>query len=321
MKNKIGIFISHTWKDKAFARRLAIDLGKAGATVWFDEGEIKIGDSLLTTISKGIEKMDYLVVILSPESVESNWVKVELKMAMHEEVVFEKVKVLPILYKKCDLPYFLKHKLYADFRSEENYGESINQLISNLGLTTKSISPGNYDLKMIRRSQELHIEDIKGENVKLIEKTVFEATKTGIDSYTESVQADGSIRDIIISPGTFVNQYTEEGMLYLISEFGTILNKGDRIKRTFQCVFVDTFTDDNCYWIKQPSDPIEQLSVIIKFPKERYFNRFFTSKKTSRYETKCEYKAKKDVIEGHPSLVWTLENPDPEAKYKIEWFW
>ena len=69
-----SIFLSHNHDDKAFARRLAKDLQQAGIRVWFDEAELKIGDSLIEKIRQGIDEMEYVGVVLSPNSVESPWV-------------------------------------------------------------------------------------------------------------------------------------------------------------------------------------------------------------------------------------------------------
>lgn len=130
-----GVFISHNHKDKPFARRIADDLRRAGANVWIDEAEIRLGDSLVEMIRRGIDDMDYLAVVLSPDSVKSNWVRKEVKTAYEQEVEGKRVKVLPLLYKECKPPKFLGDKLHADFSSEENYEEALEFVVERLGLT------------------------------------------------------------------------------------------------------------------------------------------------------------------------------------------
>jgi hypothetical protein len=39
-------FISHSWKDKALARRIGRRLGHRGACIWIDEAEMQLGDRL-----------------------------------------------------------------------------------------------------------------------------------------------------------------------------------------------------------------------------------------------------------------------------------
>jgi hypothetical protein len=130
-----GVFLSHTWRDKPFARRLAADLTRLGARVWIDEAEIKLGDSLIEKIRSGIDEMDYLAVILSPASVDSPWVQREVDIAMNQEIEGKRVKVLPLVYKKCDLPVFLKGKLYADFSQPKSYSSGLDLIADRLGFS------------------------------------------------------------------------------------------------------------------------------------------------------------------------------------------
>lgn len=134
-QKKPGIFISHNHKDKPFVRRVADDLRRAGAQVWIDEAEIQLGDSLIEKIRSGIDGMDYLAAVLSPDSVKSNWVRKEIKIAHEQEIEGKRVKVLPLIYKSCKLPKFLEGKRHADFSSEENYEKELALVVERLGLT------------------------------------------------------------------------------------------------------------------------------------------------------------------------------------------
>jgi light-regulated signal transduction histidine kinase (bacteriophytochrome) len=131
---KPSIFLSHNKIDKQFARRLATDLKLAGAEVWFDEAEIKLGDSLISKIENGIDVTDYLGIVLSPDSVNSSWVRKEVEIALNKEILGKKVIVLPFLYRECKIPGFLLGKKYADFRSEENYISALNEIKAKLDL-------------------------------------------------------------------------------------------------------------------------------------------------------------------------------------------
>lgn len=75
--NAPSIFLSHSHSDKCFATKIAADLREAGAEVWIDEAEIKLGDSLIDKISEAIDSVDYLAALLSAKSVESEWVRLK----------------------------------------------------------------------------------------------------------------------------------------------------------------------------------------------------------------------------------------------------
>ena len=55
----INVFISHNYKDKPMARKIAKELDKYGIKVWIDESEIRLGDSLIEKIRDGLDHMDY----------------------------------------------------------------------------------------------------------------------------------------------------------------------------------------------------------------------------------------------------------------------
>lgn len=127
-----SIFLSHNSIDKPFVRKLANDLRRQGFYVWVDEAEIKLGDSLINKIREGIDKVEYVGVVLSNNSINSEWVKYEIDIAMNQEIEGKKIKVLPIMLEKVDPPAFLKGKLYADFTTKENYSRGLKLIIERL---------------------------------------------------------------------------------------------------------------------------------------------------------------------------------------------
>lgn len=87
-----------------------------------DNWSLTAGDSLLEKLGEGIESSDRLVAFLSPESVESNWVKKEIATGVIMELAEEKGLgqkfVIPAALKPCKIPWMLKDKLYANFTNK-----------------------------------------------------------------------------------------------------------------------------------------------------------------------------------------------------------
>lgn len=127
-----SVFLCHSKNDKEFARRLAADLTRAGARVWLDEAEIKVGDSLVKKIGDGLMEMEFVGIVLSPDSVASEWVQRELATALKLEIDERCVKALPILLRDCAIPPLLADKLYADFRDPTNYAAALEKVIAAL---------------------------------------------------------------------------------------------------------------------------------------------------------------------------------------------
>ena len=129
----LKVFICHAAEDKRFARKLANDLRTLGLDVWFDEWSMLPGDSLYHKIEQGIRSSAWFIIILSPSSVQSKWCKRELREAMEEEFERNKVYVVPVLYRDCRLPAFLRDKIWIDCRARK-YREAIPVLRRRFGL-------------------------------------------------------------------------------------------------------------------------------------------------------------------------------------------
>lgn len=73
------VFISHASEDKdEVVRPLAQALKQAGLTVWYDELELRIGDSLRRKIDQGLANSRFGVVVLSQAFLRKGWPKYEL---------------------------------------------------------------------------------------------------------------------------------------------------------------------------------------------------------------------------------------------------
>lgn len=129
-------FISYFTGDKEFARRIAGDLKNRGLHIWRDEGEIDIGDSISDKIQEGLKRCFTFIIILSPESLERPWIKEELRAAYNLRLA-EDLKIIPIVYKDCELPVFLSVYRFADFREEKNYTEQMEILSRSVSNAVK----------------------------------------------------------------------------------------------------------------------------------------------------------------------------------------
>lgn len=116
------VFISYSHSDRDFATRLAEQLVRHRATVWIDQWELLVGDSLIERIEAALEEASALLVILSASSVQSDWCRKELNAGLLKELEEKRVVILPVLLEDCKIPLFLRDKLYADFRTDFDEG-------------------------------------------------------------------------------------------------------------------------------------------------------------------------------------------------------
>jgi hypothetical protein len=124
------VFLSHSSRDKPVIRQLATDLTAAGVTVWLDEQNIRVGDSIPESIAQGLASSDYFLLALSEHSVSSEWVKRELNAALVGEINRRKVHILPILLSPTEIPPIIADKKYADFT--QSYRAGLEELLRSI---------------------------------------------------------------------------------------------------------------------------------------------------------------------------------------------
>ena len=127
-----GVFICHSSADKKFARRVVADLILGGAAPWIDACEIRPGDSIIGRIQSGIDACGTFVIILSPNSVASPWCRNELYMALTNQIQSGDVKIIPVKYRACEIPGFLRDKRYIDMTDSRGYSAGIQALLAAL---------------------------------------------------------------------------------------------------------------------------------------------------------------------------------------------
>ena len=91
-----SIFISYSRKDIDIARNLAGDLEKAGFDVWWDISDLRGGDDWVRVIPSAIEASQIFIVLLSPKSIQSQWVKKEYLHALNL-----RMKIIPVMIETC----------------------------------------------------------------------------------------------------------------------------------------------------------------------------------------------------------------------------
>ena len=93
---EFDVFISHASEDKAeVVRPLAHALQGAGLRVWYDEFELRIGDSLRRKIDMGLARSRFGVVVLSRSFFGKGWANYELDGIVTRANTGEQV-ILPI---------------------------------------------------------------------------------------------------------------------------------------------------------------------------------------------------------------------------------
>ena len=93
------VFISHAAEDKKrLVQPLARELARSGLRVWYDEFEVRVGDSLRQSIDRGLATSSFGIVILSPAFFRKKWPEYELNGLVAREISGRAV-ILPVWHR------------------------------------------------------------------------------------------------------------------------------------------------------------------------------------------------------------------------------
>lgn len=138
--SKIDFFICHASEDKEeFVRELAQQLIRNGASVFYDEYSIKLGDSLTQKINEGLQNANYGIVVLSNFFFEKKWTNAELQSIFNKSVN-DGFKLL-IIYHNIENDYVRnKFPLLADIKattSAKGFEKVADELFEAAGIVAQ----------------------------------------------------------------------------------------------------------------------------------------------------------------------------------------
>lgn len=153
------VFLSHNRAQKEWTRRLAVDLDEKGIKVWFDEWSLPAGTVASRGMELGVEQSRHIVLVLSPEFLDSEWTDFETQIGIVEDPANRNRKLLPIMFATCDLPKRISRISWIDFRDtygdEARYAYRMAMLLADLRPDLHQ-RPKDFDRFMEQRRREVH---------------------------------------------------------------------------------------------------------------------------------------------------------------------
>lgn len=187
------IFISHSSQDKWVARQISSLIENAGHTTFLDEKDIKTGDSIDSKIQEHLKDSDHLVLLLSPASISSQWVFIELGGAK----ALGK-KVVPILFHvgANEIPSVISQLLARDINEFETYLAELSGVKTKKSATKtakkEKAVPTGYDIG--DKVRIVQVEHLTAEDKAASPKWISEMDKySGVLAQVTGVTQNGNL--------------------------------------------------------------------------------------------------------------------------------
>ncbi len=124
-------FMSHAHADNEECKDYAMRLRARGIDVWIDLSNLQTGHMLGEEIEKQLKAREALVYMMTPESLESFWVRMETQAYLGEMAKNPRKMMIPVRLKVCNVPPFMNAMKWIDAvgRSREEVANEIAQAL------------------------------------------------------------------------------------------------------------------------------------------------------------------------------------------------
>jgi hypothetical protein len=130
------VFISYSSKDEALATRIVASLEAAGLDAWYSKREIMPGDNWAEKIANGLKESNAMVVLVTPDALESDAVQSSISYALGEKAFSN--RLIPVLVGDSEdfpperIPWIFSRlktiKLSKDGKNEEQFKKIVQVL-------------------------------------------------------------------------------------------------------------------------------------------------------------------------------------------------
>ncbi len=130
------VFISYSQKDEALASRVVASLEEAGLDAWFSKREIMPGDNWADKIAHGLRESDAMVVLLTPNALESDSQRWDIDYALSQRPF--KRRLIPVLVGDSDdfpsdrIPWIFSHLQTIKLSENAKNEDQLKQLVKVL---------------------------------------------------------------------------------------------------------------------------------------------------------------------------------------------
>jgi len=136
------VFVSHNHKQKPWVRSAVEQWRALGLQVFFDDDSIQPGDELLSSIEKGLEESRYIVFVITPASVASKWVALEIACTISTDPDASLRRVIPVILESTPqkkIRLSVRRLKRIDLRNPDTRRERYHDLLRCLDIETEPL--------------------------------------------------------------------------------------------------------------------------------------------------------------------------------------
>ena len=141
-------FVSYNKADVDFAEKLVRRIEKESINgepikVFFSEWDIEPGENILLRIEKAEPSSRFIIPIMSPDWLKSDWTTLERVIPVHDDPAGLKARIIPVMQRNCEPPPSMRILRWLDFRTDSNFERESKKLVGRIQGKTLRETMGN----------------------------------------------------------------------------------------------------------------------------------------------------------------------------------
>jgi formylglycine-generating enzyme required for sulfatase activity len=303
----LSTFISYSRTDSAIAIRLAKDLRSAGYDVWLDQLDIPTGARWDDEVEIALEACTTFMIVLSPESMQSQNVKDEIGYAIDAGK-----DILPVKIKPGDIPFRLRRFQYVDLANQP-YQDSLKEIKTLLSPTGHLFTETDLEKKPSGAETQPSLRAVPAKAV--THGTTHQPEFKRMSASGTSPRTVGIPRALLIGVAAIA--------LLAIAGFvfnALRANRAAEATPDSQAAIVDTSTPESP--TASPTADTSQISTTEEVTqKESFLTNFSETGALADWEHLVLGQGRRNKVIVEPSsegLMFTLDDPDLRAYYFYE---
>jgi hypothetical protein len=154
------VTLCYAYEDKtAFAQPLARRLQHYAEDIKINELVMSPQDLLVDKISSHTRDNEYVVVLLTPGSIGSGWVKDELVRELSDFQEEDELRIIPAIFGDCAIPGDVKEFFYVDFR--KFFGFGLKELLRTFSIRSQLLSEAETKKLLLNMLSPIDREQVK----------------------------------------------------------------------------------------------------------------------------------------------------------------
>ena len=157
-KHKWHVFVSHNRRDKQWVRDTVHGWRDSGLKVFFDEDSIGPGEDVVSAIEVALANSKFIVLVLSPASIASNWVALETSITLFDDAASMQHRLIPVLLEPIErslLRPAIRRLNFVDLSDSSKYQREYGRLLNALGIRKRIINDVHRDASEDQRGEGL----------------------------------------------------------------------------------------------------------------------------------------------------------------------